>query len=391
MKKWALIIGINGYHHSLGPLACSVNDAKLLQDTLTAEPCKFTPENCLLLADDQPKDCQPTFGNITSSLDSFLNRPTADDLLLVFFAGHAREHCGEVLLSPVDATLSTLVTTGISMRSVRSKIARSAAGQKVFILDACHTGAGRDIVAMSPGFRAALEVPDGVCVLASCDHDQISHEWKEKGCGVFTHFFIEGVRRSAPHDMDGHVTVDSAFEWARRRVIEWAHKHKTIQEPLKLSSSATDIVLAKREWYSDGDPAAPAASKGNKTASKTVDPEESAEVEQTLAQLDEEIALLEERLDVWWNNSDPTTPFVTGVLLLLVLGPLAGLGPGYAAASVAGFVIYFSICFYLYCHKRPMIKKEIAALERRRDRRFEASEQVDDRRKSPRGVRKQKR
>ena len=54
--RWAVLIGINGYHESLGELSFSVNDAKLMQETLVSEACGFPEDNVLVLSDDQPED-----------------------------------------------------------------------------------------------------------------------------------------------------------------------------------------------------------------------------------------------------------------------------------------------------------------------------------------------
>jgi len=62
--RWAVLIGINAYHESLGPLDFCVNDARLMHETLTSECCGFPLENIVLLTDDQPRDRTPTFGNI---------------------------------------------------------------------------------------------------------------------------------------------------------------------------------------------------------------------------------------------------------------------------------------------------------------------------------------
>jgi len=59
-NRWAVVIGANAYHESLGPLRFCVSDAQLMRETLVSDCCGFQQDNVLLLTDDQPKDHQPT-------------------------------------------------------------------------------------------------------------------------------------------------------------------------------------------------------------------------------------------------------------------------------------------------------------------------------------------
>ena len=152
-ERWAILIGVDDYHESLGTLRFCANDAKLMQETLTSECCAFTQDNVVLLTDDQPKDRLPTFGNIHSWLGTWLSRPGPDDLVLVYFAGHGREAKDQALLVPQDATLESLPVTGIPIQYVRDLLDRCHARQKILILDACHSGAGRDVATMGAGWR----------------------------------------------------------------------------------------------------------------------------------------------------------------------------------------------------------------------------------------------
>ena len=43
---------------------------------------------------------------------------------------------------------------------------RCCASQKVLLLDACHSGAGRDVATMTSGFRQALDVGQGLYTIA---------------------------------------------------------------------------------------------------------------------------------------------------------------------------------------------------------------------------------
>jgi len=245
--RYAVLIGINDYHESLGALQFCVNDAKLLQETLMSEQCGFARANVLLLTDDQGKDRLPTFGNIHSWLGTWLQRPKADDLVLVYFAGHGREHNGSAFLAPADATLESLGVTGIPIQYVREMLERCSASQKVLILDACHSGAGRDVATMSNTFKNELDCGKGLYTIASCDSDQISYEMPDERHGVFTWYLTEAIREAAPAEPDGSVTLDSVYDATRGSVLDWTQHRRIRQEPVRICRVSGQIPIASRQ------------------------------------------------------------------------------------------------------------------------------------------------
>ncbi len=250
-KRWAVLIGINGYHESLGALEFCTNDATLMYNTLISETCTFASDNVILLTDDQPKDYQPTFGIIHSWLGKWLSRAGPDDLALIYFAGHGQDVNGQAFLAPLDATLDTLDVTGIPIQYVRDILDRCKAAQKILILDACHSGGGRQVRRMTPVFREALNKGAGCYTIAACDADQISYEWPEKKQGVFTYHLAEAISRGAPVSPDGRVSLDRVYETTREGVLAWATGNRVTQEPVRLCRLKGDIFIASRPLSND--------------------------------------------------------------------------------------------------------------------------------------------
>jgi len=243
-QRWAIIIGINGYHESLGALQFCVNDARLMKETLVLECCGFAPENIVVLTDDEPKDRVPTFGNIHSWLGTWLSQPAADDLILVYFAGHGRETNGKSVLAPLDSTLNSLPVTGIPISNIRDLLENCRASQKVLILDACHSGGGRDVATMSERFYRSLVSGHGLYTIASCDIGQISYEWPEKRHGIFTYYFTEAIRQIVSTEGNDIVTLDHVYEWTRKAIGDWTTIKRLNQEPVRICHLTGDIIIA---------------------------------------------------------------------------------------------------------------------------------------------------
>lgn len=83
-SKWAVVIGINGYHESLGPLNYSVNDCRRLTEVLTTGDDAFPAVHVLVLTDDEAAERKPTYASIHSWLASWLAQP--DELPLMVIA-----------------------------------------------------------------------------------------------------------------------------------------------------------------------------------------------------------------------------------------------------------------------------------------------------------------
>jgi len=242
-ERWAVLIGINGYHESLGRLKYSVNDCRRLAEVLTTGDDAWPADNLLVLTDDEVAERRPTYANIHSWLASWLAQPREDDTVLVFFAGHGREMGGKSYLVPGDATLQTIHVTGIPVPYVQGLLQRCKARQKVLILDACHSGAGRDISVMAAPMMETLSAGKGIYTLTSCDVNELSHEWEEKKQGVFSYYLAEALSGSCPPDAHGRITADGVYEWVYEHVRRWAGSNRCQQTPKLLCSIAGSLTI----------------------------------------------------------------------------------------------------------------------------------------------------
>ena len=244
-SKWALLVGIDKYHESLGSLKYAGADCRALHDVLVSGPLAFPEDQVLLLSDDTDDEHLPTFSNIHSFLGSWLAAPKEYDLVFVYFAGHGRLVDGKNYLVPGDATLSSLHTLGIPLKHVQDFMEQCKAKRKLLILDACHSGAGRDVAVMAGEMQTALAQGTGFYTISSCGADELSHEWDAKGHGVFTHFLTAALRGECSPPADGRLTVDQLYDWVHERVAKWAAQHRCIQTPRRFAQGEGTLVLSE--------------------------------------------------------------------------------------------------------------------------------------------------
>lgn len=125
-ERVALVIGMAAYQH-IEPLDNTVNDARLIADTLTGIGFEVT-----LVAD-------AGFQDLRQAMDSFAFRSETADLALIYFAGHGVELGGENYLIPIDADVRA--TGDVQRQSVSLtdflQVVDRARTMRIVILDSC--------------------------------------------------------------------------------------------------------------------------------------------------------------------------------------------------------------------------------------------------------------
>ncbi|PYO02356.1 MAG: hypothetical protein DMD89_04380, partial [Candidatus Rokuibacteriota bacterium] len=213
---WALVVGINAYHHA-ERLNYAVADARAVAVALPG----FGFETVRLLLDDEA-----TKGNIERVIyGEFKERMKPEDRLFVFFAGHGisvRLPRGgeEGYLLPVDADPHRPELTAIAMDEIRKMGKRVNARHVFFAIDSCFSGFAltRDItpeIVTDLEIASALEEPV-VQVLTAGRKGQKSIE--EGGHGLFTRRLLDGLQGLADREGKGFVTVTQLAAWLSPRV-----------------------------------------------------------------------------------------------------------------------------------------------------------------------------
>lgn len=242
-NKWALLIGIDKYHESIGQLKYACADCRELKRILMSPPFDFPEDQILLLSDNQKPDLRPTFGNIQSYLGKWLALQREEDIVVVFFSGHGRLLDNGTILVPSDASSASLHTMGIPLKQVQESIERCKAGQKVLFMDACHSGAGKDVDVMKERTQEELSRGKGFYTISSCSSEEVSHEWHEKKHGVFTYYLTEALKGSVKPDADGKLIIDNVYNWVFSQVTKWAAQNKCAQTPMRFASGSGSISL----------------------------------------------------------------------------------------------------------------------------------------------------
>ncbi len=117
------------------------------------------------------------------------------------------------------------------------------------VLDACFSGAsdaGMVIQQASPIFitveNPAANLTNGV-VLTSSSGDQISSWYREKGHGLFTYYFLKGIKGEADRDNDEQVTSMEIYGYLMENVPYLARRKFNREQTPQLLGGALDQIL----------------------------------------------------------------------------------------------------------------------------------------------------
>lgn len=270
-----LFVGVNEFvdDEGLNPLSFAVNDAIAQAHLFVIELKLIPPANCFLALAGEPTTDQAKKylaaleqarvhrvrskkSRILKTLGRVRGIPQAQtDMLVVSISSHGFEDGGTPFAMPTDGLQGYLRDTALNLTTIERDLARSKAGKRILLIDACRERPIRDgkggNMPMTTAFRDALANATGQAVLASCDAGQISYENLELGHGVFTYYLLQALRGHAPANEQGHITLGSISDYVARSVRQWAVQNKSgvqhqAQRPwFKGPTDARDIPLAE--------------------------------------------------------------------------------------------------------------------------------------------------
>ncbi|MCA9330430.1 caspase family protein [Candidatus Saccharibacteria bacterium] len=204
MKK-ALIVGIDDYPGA--PLRGCVNDANTMATVLESNGDGSPNLDVRLIA-------SPPSTISKSGLKEAISRLFSGncDMALFYFSGHGVvTSVGGYIVTPDYQRYDE----GISMDEILIMANDSKAGDKVIILDCCHSGAfGTPTIS---GSRVA-QLSEGLSVLtASC---ALESALEANGGGVFTSLVVDALRGGAA-DLRGHITPGSVYAYVDQALGAW--------------------------------------------------------------------------------------------------------------------------------------------------------------------------
>lgn len=244
MAKVALLIGVSEYEPGLDPLPRAVKDIKAMRQVLQHSEIGGFDEVKTL--------SNPNSLVMQEVVKSLFADRTEDDLVLLFFSGHAVKDESNRLYFATRSTLKSpqgklVQLTAVGASFLHDIMNHSGCNQQVVILDCCFNNT------LTSGIR--LKAPGSVDIhnqlggqgrvlLTSFTSTQYSVSQNSSDLSIYTRYLVEGIQKgTADLDGDGWISVDELHNYANRKVQQAAPAIK----PEFYSFVEQKILLAKAQ------------------------------------------------------------------------------------------------------------------------------------------------
>jgi hypothetical protein len=227
----ALVAGISEYKDPKLNLKLAAKDSKDIAAFLSERKHLFASQNVTLLLDHQA-----TKAAISGALDR-LKVVDRDDIVLIYLSGHGTVRDSLYYFAPHDMDLHHPADTGLLMSD--QSIFRDIKSERVLLVaDSCHSGGY--LSSLERGIRrTAREIllqafsKYGRFGISAAGPEELAVESPKYNNGMFTYFFLKGLRGSAHKTQDGVVTVRSLYDYVASSTAEESHGR---QNPLLFSA-----------------------------------------------------------------------------------------------------------------------------------------------------------
>ena len=210
-KRYALLLGINEYRDpEIQPLAGAKADALAMYVFLLTQ-LRFDRAQLV-----EPEHSQ----QFLDLVEKWASELSAEDLLVVYYAGHGYEvNRKHFLLTPTDRISRLKADLGAMHKEALVHAMRGQGCHRVLITDSCrsalmgsrggpprgHNAADRDL-----GQREAKEAQGSLTLFNACDEGKTAAELKQLGAGLFTRSLLQ-VWAGALEE-GKQVTVDTSVQ-----------------------------------------------------------------------------------------------------------------------------------------------------------------------------------
>ncbi|NJN76932.1 MAG: SH3 domain-containing protein [Saprospiraceae bacterium] len=229
-KVYAVIVGVSTYstaqnNRGVSNLQYSDDDAYKMYEFLKSPNGGQLPSSQIKLLVNE----EASLANVLFHSKNLYKKAQPQDLILFYFSGHG----GPNTFVGYDKN--------ITHTEIKEILNSSPAKKKLCVADACHSGslgnsngsnrASSSAEMIDNYYEALAATSDGIALFLSSKADEYSIEVSDFGQGVFTYYYIEGLKGYADNDHNGIITIEELYDYTRKQVEDYTRNGGRLQRP----------------------------------------------------------------------------------------------------------------------------------------------------------------
>ena len=219
-NAYAIVIGVENYRQKLPKADYADHDARIMAKYLT-KVMGYPEENIVMLINDHAakSDMEKYFEKWLS------NNVEKEGTVFVYYSGHGapNPNTGDAYLVPYDGDPSFIEQTGYSLKRLYQNLNKLPAKKIIVVLDSCFSGAGGRSVLAKGARPLVMNMDkqvlhsDRIAILSASSGSQISSTHDKEGHGLFTYFFLKGIK-------NGNSELGTLYNYLKPQVERIARK-----------------------------------------------------------------------------------------------------------------------------------------------------------------------
>lgn len=192
-------------------------------------------------------DEDATFAKVNVAIDEMIARADDNDMVVIYLSGHGIK--GAFL--PTDFDEHSVTDRRIYYDSILKRLKDSPAKHKLLVADVCHAGSMEESYLATRGtieedildYYTHLDASaGGTALILSSSAEEVSVEHQKIRQGVFSYYWLQGIKGNADVDGDGFVSISELFGYTRDNVRAYT---RHTQNPLMLGDIDPETPLGK--------------------------------------------------------------------------------------------------------------------------------------------------
>lgn len=195
-RTFVLSCGVSNYGDGVNDLGNPSKDAKHFKEIMSSQ----TKDITLLTSKNVSK------ANVLEKLSAICNRAQKGDRIIYYFSGHGAPG----MMCGYNGSM-------ISYEDVLNMMSKSAASEKILLVDACLSGTAQGAI---PDLSKSIKGRKDMAIFVSSRADENSLDDPVLGAGAFSQSLFKGLRGKADKDGNRKITIMELFKYIYGDVLK---------------------------------------------------------------------------------------------------------------------------------------------------------------------------